>query len=208
VFASASRQPASSRAARISPRRARSRCHRCGVFTRRFYAAGHRRTRASAAGRDALVVNTGNANAGTGDDGLARARKICAAAAAQIGCRPIEVLPFSTGVIMEPLPVDRIVAGLPGAAAALQGDAWLDAAEAIMTTDTVAKARSARVAVGGRTVTVTGIAKGAGMIRPDMATMLGSSPPTRDRAGAQGSWTADRFLCITWTATPPMTPSC
>ncbi len=148
-----------------------------GVFTRNRFCAAPvivaRDHLASGAGVRALVINTGNANAGTGDDGLARALKVCGAAASQVGCLPTEVLPFSTGVIMEPLPVDRIVAGLPSAAAALRADAWLEAAEAIMTTDTVPKARSARLTVGGRTVTITGIAKGAGMIRPDMATMLG-----------------------------------
>jgi len=120
----------------------------------------------------ALVVNTGNANAGTGEDGLKRALEVCAAAAAAIGCATNEVLPFSTGVIMEPLPSDRIVAGLPAAKADLRADNWANAAESIMTTDTVAKAASRKVVVSGRTVTVTGIAKGAGMIHPDMATML------------------------------------
>jgi glutamate N-acetyltransferase / amino-acid N-acetyltransferase len=177
-----------------------------GVFTRNRFCAAPvivaREHLAAGGAVRALVVNTGNANAGTGDDGLARARKVCDAAAAQVGCRPVEVLPFSTGVIMEPLPVDRIVAGLPGAAAALRSDAWLDAAEAIMTTDTVAKARSARVAAGGRTVTVTGIAKGAGMIRPDMATMLGfiATDAPLSAAGARAilAHAADRsFNCIT-----------
>jgi len=177
-----------------------------GVFTRNRFCAAPilvaREHLASGSAIRALVVNTGNANAGTGEDGLARARKVCAAAAAQIGCRPAEVLPFSTGVIMEPLPVDRIVTGLPAAAAALTADAWLDAAEAIMTTDTVPKARSARVAVGGRTVTVTGIAKGAGMIRPDMATMLGfiATDAPLSTAGAQAmlAHATDRsFNCIT-----------
>ena len=177
-----------------------------GVFTRNRFCAAPilvaKEHLASGSAIRALVVNTGNANAGTGEDGLARARKVCAAAAAQIGCRPAEVLPFSTGVIMEPLPVDRIVTGLPAAAAALTADAWLDAAEAIMTTDTVPKARSARVAVGGRTVTVTGIAKGAGMIRPDMATMLGfiATDAPLSTAGAQAmlAHATDRsFNCIT-----------
>jgi glutamate N-acetyltransferase/amino-acid N-acetyltransferase len=142
------------------------------------------------------VVNTGNANAGTGEDGLGRARKVCDAAAALLGCRPMQVLPFSTGVIMEPLPVERIVAGLPKSVAALAGDAWLDAAEAIMTTDTVPKACSRRVAVAGRTVTVTGIAKGAGMIRPDMATLLAfvATDAPLSPAGAQAmlAYAADR----------------
>jgi glutamate N-acetyltransferase/amino-acid N-acetyltransferase len=117
----------------------------------------------------ALVVNTGNANAGTGKDGLARARQVCAAVAKSVGCKPEQVLPFSTGVIMEPLPVGRIAAGLP----ALKSASWLDASEAIMTTDTVPKAFSRKVRLSKGEATVTGIAKGAGMIRPDMATMLG-----------------------------------
>jgi glutamate N-acetyltransferase/amino-acid N-acetyltransferase len=119
----------------------------------------------------ALVVNTGNANAGTGADGLKRALKVCEALAQRLGCRAQEVLPFSTGVIMEPLPVERIVAGLPQALSA-QSD-WLAAAEAIMTTDTVPKAFSTRIGLGSGEAVVTGVGKGAGMIRPDMATMLG-----------------------------------
>jgi len=121
----------------------------------------------------ALVVNTGNANAGTGDDGLARSRKSCAALAALLACDSAQILPFSTGVIMEPLPVERIVAALPRALADAREDNWANAAEAIMTTDTVPKACSRRLALGGKSVTVTGMAKGAGMIHPDMATMLG-----------------------------------
>jgi glutamate N-acetyltransferase/amino-acid N-acetyltransferase len=121
----------------------------------------------------ALVVNTGNANAGTGRDGLARALAVCASLAARLDCRPHAVLPFSTGVIMEPLPVERIVAGLPAAVADLREDNWAAAAQAIMTTDTVPKACSRKVRLSGGVATVTGIAKGAGMIRPDMATMLG-----------------------------------
>jgi len=121
----------------------------------------------------ALVVNTGNANAGTGDDGLARARKTCAELAALLGCDGAQILPFSTGVIMEPLPVERIVAALPRALADCRQDNWASAAEAIMTTDTVPKACSRRLTLGGKAVTVTGMAKGAGMIHPDMATMLG-----------------------------------
>jgi glutamate N-acetyltransferase/amino-acid N-acetyltransferase len=148
-----------------------------GVFTRnRFCAApvqlcrehlGHGR------GIRALLINTGNANAGTGADGMARARRSCDALAEQLHVGADQVLPFSTGVIMEPLPVDRLVAGLPAAVGALAADAWLDAAQGIMTTDTVPKAASRRVTIGGSDVHVTGIAKGAGMIRPDMATMLG-----------------------------------
>ena len=121
----------------------------------------------------ALLINTGNANAGTGEDGLARARRSCASLAALMQLRPAQVLPFSTGVIMETLPVERIEAGLPAALAALRSDGWLDAAHGIMTTDTLPKAASRQLQIGGRTVTVTGIAKGAGMIRPNMATMLG-----------------------------------
>jgi glutamate N-acetyltransferase/amino-acid N-acetyltransferase len=117
----------------------------------------------------ALVVNTGNANAGTGKRGIADARASCEQAARLLGCDPREVLPFSTGVIMEPLPLDRILAGLPACVAGLREDNWARAAEAIMTTDTVPKAGSRRA----EGATVTGIAKGAGMIRPDMATMLG-----------------------------------
>jgi glutamate N-acetyltransferase / amino-acid N-acetyltransferase len=121
----------------------------------------------------ALLVNTGCANAGTGADGLARARQTCAEVAKLLGCDPVQVLPFSTGVIMEPLPVDRIAAGLPACVAELREDNWASAAEAIMTTDTVPKACSRIVEMGGHTVTVTGVAKGSGMIRPNMATMLG-----------------------------------
>ena len=121
----------------------------------------------------AMVVNTGNANAGTGADGLQRARATCEAVARQLGLQAAQVLPFSTGVIMEPLPVERITAGLPAAIADAQAAHWARAAEAIMTTDTLPKAFSAQVQIGGATVSVTGISKGAGMIRPNMATMLG-----------------------------------
>jgi glutamate N-acetyltransferase/amino-acid N-acetyltransferase len=148
-----------------------------GVFTRnRFCAAPVQVCRehldAGHAVR-AIVVNTGNANAGTGEDGLVRARATCIALARHLEVAPEEVLPFSTGVIMEPLPVDRIQAGLPAALADAREDNWLRAAEGIMTTDTLAKAFSRQVVIGGKTVTVTGISKGAGMIRPNMATMLG-----------------------------------
>lgn len=121
----------------------------------------------------ALVVNTGNANAGTGNDGLIRAQSTCIALARELNVSPEQILPFSTGVIMEPLPNDRIAAGLPAAIADAKADNWANAAEAIMTTDTVAKAFSAKVMIGNAEVTVTGISKGAGMIRPNMATMLG-----------------------------------
>jgi glutamate N-acetyltransferase/amino-acid N-acetyltransferase len=147
-----------------------------GVFTRnRFCAAPVQVCREHLAqqGIRALLINTGNANAGTGADGLARARRSCAALARELGLDARQVLPFSTGVIMETLPVERIEAGLPAAIAAARGDAWLEAAQAIMTTDTQPKAASRQIQIHGRTVTLTGIAKGAGMIRPNMATMLG-----------------------------------
>ena len=121
----------------------------------------------------AMVINTGNANAGTGEDGLSRAHSTCIALARELNLSPEQILPFSTGVIMEPLPNDRIAAGLAAAIADAKVDNWAKAAEAIMTTDTVAKAFSSRVIVGGASVTITGISKGAGMIRPNMATMLG-----------------------------------
>src|SRR6266700_4821463 len=121
----------------------------------------------------AFIVNTGNANAGTGKEGLARAKASCGEAARLLGCDSRQVLPFSTGVLMEPLPLERIVAGLPARVADLCEDNWARAAETIMTTDTVPKARSQRARLESLGVTVTGIAKGAGMIRPDMATMLG-----------------------------------
>jgi glutamate N-acetyltransferase / amino-acid N-acetyltransferase len=121
----------------------------------------------------ALVVNTGNANAGTGKDGLAAARRVCSELAKLLGCSSSQVLPYSTGVIMEPLPVERVAAGLPACLAAAREDNWLAAAQAIMTTDTTPKAASRRVRLKGGEVTVTGIAKGAGMIHPNMATMLG-----------------------------------
>jgi len=118
----------------------------------------------------ALVINTGNANAGTGEDGVKRAAQVCEAIAGHLGCEADEVLPFSTGVIMEPLPAERIIAALPRAL--LDKGDWLSAAEAIMTTDTVPKAFSKKIRLSGGEAHVTGIAKGAGMIRPDMATML------------------------------------
>ena len=125
------------------------------------------------AGIRAMVINTGNANAGTGDDGLSRAHATCIALARLLDLAPEQVLPFSTGVIMEPLPNDRIAAGLPAALADSKENNWGNAAEAIMTTDTVAKAFSKRIKLSGTEVTITGISKGAGMIRPNMATMLG-----------------------------------
>ena len=121
----------------------------------------------------ALVINTGNANAGTGDPGMAAARLTCDRMAHELGCAPQAILPFSTGVILEPLPVDRIVAALPAAIANAAPAHWAEAARAIMTTDTIPKAASRSAMIGGHRVAVTGIAKGAGMIRPNMATMLG-----------------------------------
>jgi glutamate N-acetyltransferase/amino-acid N-acetyltransferase len=151
-----------------------------GVFTlNRFCAAPVQVCREHLGGEQgirAIVVNTGNANAGTGADGLARARRTCATVAGLMGLQPQQVLPFSTGVIMETLPVERIEAALPAALTALRpadGAAWAEAAQGIMTTDTLPKAASRQVTIGGRTVSVTGISKGAGMIRPNMATMLG-----------------------------------
>ena len=147
-----------------------------GVFTRnRFCAAPVQVCREHLQRGDirAMVINTGNANAGTGDDGLVRAKATCIAAARLLNLAPEQVLPFSTGVIMEPLPLDRIERGLPAALADARADHWLKAAEGIMTTDTLPKAFSRQVQIDGVTVTVTGISKGAGMIRPNMATMLG-----------------------------------
>ncbi len=148
-----------------------------GVFTQnRFCAAPVQVCREHLQGGQAIramVVNTGNANAGTGADGLQRARATCAALAGQLGLAPEQILPFSTGVIMEPLPHERIAAALPAALANAQAGHWALAAEGIMTTDTLPKAFSRQVQLGGKTVTVTGISKGAGMIRPNMATMLG-----------------------------------
>ena len=148
-----------------------------GVFTtNRFCAAPVQVCQqhlAAGKGVRALLVNTGNANAGTGADGLARAHSSCAALAQRLGIDPTQVLPFSTGVIMEPLPVDRIIAGMDAAIADAHTENWMQAALAIMTTDTVPKAYGAQAQVGGKTVSVTGISKGAGMIRPNMATMLG-----------------------------------
>jgi glutamate N-acetyltransferase/amino-acid N-acetyltransferase len=152
-----------------------------GVFTlNRFCAAPVQVSKANLAAVQnggkpirALVINTGNANAGTGESGLVNAQATCAEVAKLLGCDAQQVLPFSTGVILEPLPVAKIVAGLPAAVANLTADNWFNAAEAIMTTDTQPKAASRTVTIGGHTVTMTGISKGAGMIKPNMATMLG-----------------------------------
>ncbi|MCZ2412993.1 MAG: bifunctional glutamate N-acetyltransferase/amino-acid acetyltransferase ArgJ [Burkholderiales bacterium] len=149
-----------------------------GVFTtNRFCAAPVRVCRehlaASAGAIRALLVNTGCANAGTGATGLANAQRSCEELARLLGCAPAQVLPFSTGVILEHLPMDRLLAGIGAAVDGLGASDWLDAAEAIMTTDTLPKGASREIEVGGRRVVVTGIAKGSGMIRPNMATMLG-----------------------------------
>jgi glutamate N-acetyltransferase/amino-acid N-acetyltransferase len=148
-----------------------------GVFTRNRFSAAPvivaREHLSRSDGIRALLVNTGNANAGTGEQGLQAARTSCAALAGLLGCKASQILPFSTGVIMEPLPVARIAAGLPGAVANMRSDNWFDAAQAIMTTDIVAKAVSRQVTIDGVIITITGIAKGSGMIHPNMATMLG-----------------------------------
>lgn len=152
-----------------------------GVFTKnRFCAAPVQICRENlekvkAAGKSirALMVNTGNANAGTGESGYRDAVNTSAALAEKLGVAPEQVLPFSTGVILEPLPADKVIAGLPAAIANLSADNWADAAESIMTTDTIPKAASRTLELGGKTVTLTGMCKGSGMIHPNMATMLG-----------------------------------
>ena len=151
-----------------------------GVFTlNRFCAAPVQVCREHLAGEGrhgeirALVVNTGNANAGTGEPGYQNAIKTCDQLASLMGLTREQVLPFSTGVILEPLPVDKLVAALPSAIGNLNADNWFNAAESIMTTDTQPKATSRQVTIGGKSVTLTGISKGAGMIQPNMATMLG-----------------------------------
>jgi len=148
-----------------------------GVFTQNRFCAAPvivaREHLASGKGIRALVVNTGNANAGTGKNGLASALVTCVEVASLLGCEAGQVLPFSTGVIMEELPLERIIAGLPSCVADLREDNWFNAAHAIMTTDIVAKAVSKQITLAGKTVTLTGIAKGSGMIHPNMATMLG-----------------------------------
>lgn len=148
-----------------------------GVFTQnRFCAAPVLLCKAHLAADGeirALLVNTGNANAGTGNKGKQLASQTCDALAHLLDCEPHQILPFSTGVIMEPLPVERVISGMPGCVADLHEDNWLNAAEAIMTTDIVAKGVSRQIHIGGQSVTITGIAKGSGMIHPNMATMLG-----------------------------------
>jgi len=150
----------------------------------------------------ALVVNTGNANAGTGREGVAAARHTCNELARLMGCSSSQVLPFSTGVIMEPLPIEKIAAGLPACLANAREDNWFAAAQAIMTTDTLPKAASRRIELGGGQITITGIAKGAGMIHPNMATMLGfvatDAKLSLPAARAMVAQAANRsFNCIT-----------
>jgi len=173
-----------------------------GVFTRNRFCAAPVLLARQHLKNDirALVVNTGNANAGTGEDGVKRAMQVCAALAHHIGCEANEVLPFSTGVIMEPLPVERVTAALPRAL--LDRADWLSAAEAIMTTDTVPKAVSRKVRLSGGETVVTGIAKGAGMIRPDMATMLGfvatdAGVPPKKLQNLVEQAAAASFNCVT-----------
>ena len=147
-----------------------------GVFTQnRFCAAPVHVCREHLDGHEirALIINTGNANAGTGEEGLRAARATCAAVGEVLGIDARQVLPFSTGVILEALPVERLIAALPRCRDDLSSAHWHAAAHAIMTTDTVAKAASRKLDIGGRTITVTGMSKGAGMIHPNMATMLG-----------------------------------
>jgi glutamate N-acetyltransferase / amino-acid N-acetyltransferase len=148
-----------------------------GVFTKNRFCAAPvilcKEFLAQKAGIRALLINTGCANAGTGEDGLKRAKQSCEALSEILNIKANQILPFSTGVILEPLPVDKVIAGLPAAIENLKEDNWLNAAEAIMTTDIVAKGTSRQIQLGGKTVTITGISKGSGMIHPNMATMLG-----------------------------------
>lgn len=150
-----------------------------GIFTQNAFCAApvavakeHLSNPDSRSSIRALAINTGNANAGTGKEGIAHARATCAELARLLGCASHQVLPFSTGVIMEPLPLEKIITGLPAAVADLKPDNWFAASQAIMTTDIVPKAVSKQISLDGTTVTVTGIAKGSGMIHPNMATML------------------------------------
>jgi glutamate N-acetyltransferase / amino-acid N-acetyltransferase len=176
-----------------------------GVFTKnRFCAAPVLLAKKHLGSKDirALVVNTGNANAATGKDGLNRAFSVCRSVASLLHSRPNQILPFSTGVILDPLPADRIVAGLPKAVSDLRPDNWAAAAEAIMTTDTVPKACSRKVRLSGGEAVVTGISKGSGMIRPDMATMLGfiatdAAVSQRDLQSMVRKTAGKSFNCIT-----------
>ena len=147
-----------------------------GVFTLNAFCAAPvtlSKKHLAAASPRYLLINTGNANAGTGASGMADAEASCAALAAEVGIAPEQVLPFSTGVIGEKLPVEKLVAAIPAAVTALSADGWERAANGIMTTDTRPKATSRQIEIDGRKITITGISKGAGMIKPNMATMLG-----------------------------------
>lgn len=175
------------------------------VFTRNAFCAAPvivARSHLAAGAARCLLINAGNANAGTGARGLKDAQATCAHVAEVMGCRVEEVLPFSTGVIGEPLPVPRIREALPALAASLSADGWLDAMRAIMTTDTVGKGISRRITLSGGTVTLTGIAKGSGMIRPDMATMLAflatdAAIPAADLQALLAEAVEGSFNCIT-----------
>ena len=181
-------------------------CTVAGVFTQNRFCAAPvqlcRRHLASGSEIRALVINTGNANAGTGEPGLRAAQQTCDAVGQLLGITSSQVLPLSTGVILEPLPVDRLIAGLPRCAEDLRADHWHAAAHAIMTTDTVAKVASRQLAINGKTVTISGMSKGAGMIRPNMATMLGfvatdagvAEPLLRQLAAGAAD---ESFNCIT-----------
>ena len=150
--------------------------HVAGVFTQNRFCAAPvvvAKEHLKATGIRGLVINTGNANAGTGETGMQHARATCEVLAELLECQPQEILPFSTGVIMEPLPIDVIVNGLPAAVRNLHENNWFSAAQAIMSTDIVPKGASRQIELQGKTVTITGIVKGSGMIRPNMATMLG-----------------------------------
>jgi glutamate N-acetyltransferase/amino-acid N-acetyltransferase len=154
----------------------RSGTNTAAVFTQNRFCAAPvtlARDHLSRAMPRALLINTGFANAGTGESGLDDARVSCTSLARLLKCDESEILPFSTGVIGERLPVGRLTAGIPGCLANLSENGWVEAAHGIMTTDTIPKGASRQIGIHGRTVTVTGIAKGSGMIRPDMATMLG-----------------------------------
>ncbi|MGB0220588.1 MAG: bifunctional glutamate N-acetyltransferase/amino-acid acetyltransferase ArgJ [Sinimarinibacterium flocculans] len=177
-----------------------------GVFTQNAFAAAPvrlcRERLAMTPAQRALLINAGNANAATGDGGLEDARKTTAAVASAIGCGPEQVLPFSTGVIGQRLPVQRMLEAIPKATAALTADAWNAAARAIMTTDTVPKGASRRVATSQGEITVTGIAKGVGMIEPHMATMLAfiATDARLTAAAADAMLRAaidDSFNCVT-----------
>jgi glutamate N-acetyltransferase / amino-acid N-acetyltransferase len=152
-------------------------CHVAGVFTQNRFCAAPvivcKQHLASNSGIRALLINTGNANAGTGESGLQHARQSCDALAELLNLKSEQILPFSTGVILEPLPVEKIVSNLPAAVANLTVDNWFNAAEAIMTTDIVPKGASRELMIDGKKITITGISKGSGMIHPNMATMLG-----------------------------------